>query len=399
MNTQRISELLERKSAINSMLRKRAIDAQLGNSHFSATAEANQADLNKMLANVELELSAERGDETAQATIKEKQEYLRDLAERCMRGDAAANAEQVTLTVERVNNYLTATTNPLSFFDVRNLSDSEDFSYINETGQEIGVADVGQDGKARTAQLVRNQDRSAIRHHILSTDELEFPLVDVVRGVIADPSKAQMIAARDLSLKLATKLWTTISDCAGGFVTTGAKQSRTYNAHSSIQTDNFPTTNVVDNSADAAFKLNSLISAHEYGAQWGQVFGQEIYPVEIRVPSKLVLGMAREISATTQITQQSLSNQIATDGYVHDLYGKNVVIRGDEMLSSGTAAKVYVRFNRPLGTIFFKPGLDKYYTMLNMAKGQNLGSVKVGKVWAVAVPTPNKVNMLQIQVK
>lgn len=400
MNPNNLSKLIEKKSNLTAMRARRFLDTQIAPNHFTSTAEDSVNQLDKMIANVDVAIAAERGDSEAQAKVDARNERLMDLADRAMRGDVAAHAEQVNIIQERVNNFIVGQAAWLPFFEVVNLNPQDDFSFINETGQEIAVAEVGEDGKSRTAQLLRDQDRTPVRHYPLASNELEFPLVDFNRGVIADPTTAQNIAARDLSLKLEKILGTAVSNAIGDFTLTGSRSKRTYVAHSNVATDNFPTTNAIDNHADGTFKLNSLISAHEYCAKWGRVFGQEIYPVEIRVPSSMTLGMAREISATTQITETSLSKQIAGEGYVHNLFGKNVVIRGDETLSAATDyAFGWVRTNRPLGRVFFKPALDKHLTALNMAKGPNLGSVKVGKVYAIAVMNPGKVNVIRIALK
>lgn len=323
-------------------------------------------------------------DENAEANQKQ----LRELTEKARKGDVEAKASLAQMRVVTVDNFITAQTNPLAFFETVTLADNE-IPYIeNITGQEITVSYLGQDGRARKTQPVKKQAFAQVDLHVLSTPEFEYVLRDIYSGNVRDSQLASVDMSRDFSFKIAKLMWPFIKAAIGTFVTTGPEAKRTYVAHSMINVNNLPTTNLLvtpGNTTTTKFRKESLDQILIYAGSWGDTLGGgALRPAAVILPSSEMFGF---LDAVTFVTPtNSKVEEIFENGFILSYGGVNWTFIGDATLDPHEGL-AYVKFGKPIGMYFSKPGLDQTFEdeSIQMQK-QNKGSVSMNKVVGWGMP-------------
>ena len=338
---------------------------------------------------------------TADREVAEKN--YRDLITAARAGNGEATAQLAALRIDTVQNFILASANALSFFEVIDLA-KDDVPYIrNQTRNEINITYMATDGRARKVQAVKSQQEHRCDLRFLTTDEYEYPLLDPYRGDVKEAALAQINIADDFEKQLSALLWPYIQGTQAGFGLTGPRQSRVYVPHSTIDVGNLPTTNVLTplgdvNTSTSMWRKSCLDAVLTYCASWGSgaFIDGPIVPVAVYVPSAHVMGWL------TQVTLTNLTNplveQIFENGYVIS-YGGNTkwALIGDNQLqaSEGTA---YIKTNKPVGKFYTKTSLDK--TIVDDSKPmqvQNKESITMQKLIGVGLPSPWAVNAASLK--
>ena len=329
----------------------------------------------------------------------ENEQRLKDLIIRA-RTDAEAKAELAKLRIVTVDNFLTATSNPIAFFDEVKLENNE-VPYIENTSkQEIIVSYLGQDGRARKTQPIKYQDAQQIDLHTLSTEEYEYQLMDIYKGDVKTPSMANIDMAYDYEMQVNKLMWPFVFRSIGAFTLTGARANRVYVPHSYVNVKNLPITNLLvpaGNTTTSLFRKECLDAILDYCAAWGNNAFRDgqLKPVAVYIPSSEAMGWTKQITLTSQ--PNTKVEEIFQYGFILTYGGVTWQFIADATLDPD-AGRAYVKFNKPIGTYFTKPGMDKTFTdeSIEMQK-QNKGSVSMQKVVGWGLPVTGRVAVAAVQ--
>jgi len=331
---------------------------------------------------------------------EKSQKKMKELIEKARGGDVQAKAALAQMRVITVDNFVIASTNPLAFFDTVNLADNE-IPYIeNTTRQQIVVSYLGQDGRARKTQPIRSQSFAQVDLHELSTEEYEYVLRDIYRGEVRTASLANVDLARDISLQTSHLMWPFIKSAIGAFTLTGPLAGRTYVPHTIINTKNLPITNLLvtpGNTSSTLFRKESMDEILKYAAAWGNntLEGGIMYPTAVYIPSSEVMGFLSAVQMTS--FGNTVVEEVFETGFVVNYGGVRWTFIGDATLDPD-AGVAYVKFNKPIGIYFTKPGMDQTFEdeTIQMQK-QNKGSVSMLKVVGWGLPRNWFVNVAGVQ--
>lgn len=311
--------------------------------HQPITASAIQGTLDEMIKNIRSE---------NKGAVAEK---WKELVKASRMGDVDARAKVARIRMLKVNNYLMALSNWLMFFNKVNLAEDEVPYWENSVGREVAVAYTGPDGKARRAQVPKDQAFNQIGLKKLSTEIVEYFLFDPIKGRIADEQKALIDLARDLKAGIDRRAKPFVTAAAAAFTTTGANTGRTYVLGGDIASGNVPTTNAIDVSdapeSSTRFSKAAMDAIIGYAMSFGDLFGMQLRPKAILVPASDVSGILADVTFTSQ--PNSIVEQIFDGGRVKNYAGYNFDIIPDITLAPADGF-AYVAFDHPIGECYEK---------------------------------------------
>jgi hypothetical protein len=370
--------------------------------HQPATAQAFVPVLETMIANLE-----DEGNEE-----KAAKEYA-ELVAGARAGDIGMSAEVASIRRIRVSNFLMAKSNAMTFFDMQVLADNDQPFITNTSRQEIDVNYIGQDGRARKMQAIKYQQDVQVPLYLISSAEFEYPLRDLIRGGLADETKNLVDVAYDLDRKIDAKTFPYITGRIGAFTLTGSKAARTYVPHSTINSANLPTTNLLVSASSGAgtrFNQDCLNAIMDYTGAFADVFPDgPIAPQVIYIPSKDSQGWLRSISlsntsvtpgpASTGAGNNSFVESIIQTGQPYQYAGRTWLFVPDATLDP-TAGLAYVKTTKPVGTFFTKPNWDEMFVEEGInARRQNKGNMSMQKAVGWGLPSTQAVNVMAVRYK
>ena len=109
-----------------------------------------------------------------------------------------------------------------------------------------------------------------------------------------------------------------------------------------------------------------------------------------------VFSLITSITQTTNDKTSSFAGQIAAKGFISEAYGYQMAYRPLSTLGANTKY-AYVRYNRPIGIVGFKPGMDQTFSKRDEQK--NVGEISTMKVWTAAVAEQWRTGIARIQFK
>jgi len=342
------------------------------------------------LASAQTNLMPTEGDSAEVKTAKAKAlQTVRD----ALAGDREAIRSLNALRLETVDNFVKAGSNWMRFFDVISLRNDEEPGIKNTTMNEIRVGYVAQHGAPRMIKVPPHDAHTRIPLRDVSTEKVGYFTRDIYRGDIAALAQATFDLGFDLQFKLdrlAFDLYTAplgSGGAFGAFVTTGARVSRDYNAHSGIITSHLPTTNDITVYTDAIgptgiyndpasaivgrFGVRVLQEIIRYADSWGNLFPSRINATgEVVVPSSdlftILMDHTQIQSTQGNPNATDFSRQVQENGYLQLQYaGRTWRFIPDVTIPTGTA---YPVFSNKAGTVFLKPGLDEEVTETDRQK-------------------------------
>jgi len=318
--------------------------------------------------------------------------------------DKSAMRQLNKLRVITIQNFVTALANAAAFFETTDLLEDEEPFVENNTRQEVRARFIGEDGAPHMTQAIRSRSTSRIDLRTLSTDKVEYPLVDVYKGRVAEQALANIDLSYDLSMKKNAELWALVQVAVGAFSLSGSKQDRVYVPHSTIKAGNLPTTNLVTlsgNTVSTKFRFDVIRAALQWCLSWGNnstSFG-DIVPVTFYLPSTDIGGMLDEINMNSP--DNALVNEIADTGYVLKLGGKQFNVIGDATLDPA-AGLCYVRTNVPLGKHLPKPSMGVSYPespdqISDEQRQANKGTTWMKEVYGAFIPNSTRMGVLGVR--
>lgn len=306
------------------------------------------------------------------------------------------------LRILTVENLVVAVSNAGSFFTKVTLEEDEEPMLENTTGQEMKARFIGEDGKPHMTQLMRNLSRKLIDLSWVSTDILEYPLIDIYRGKIGQDILNAAPLARDLGLRIDAELWKLIKALpVATWVQTGPPAKRTFVLHSSIIPANVPAGNLLNLASEGSFNFNVIKAIVKFYMQMGNIFGSMV-PEAIFVPSIDVTAFIDAITLTSDGRNPAVQ-QIFEGGFVTNVGGMKIVIVGDAQLDPADGL-AYVRTSKAIGEWYTKPSMDVTFPENPdqiSVKGlkENKGETFIKKVFGAVTPLPWTVNMLAVKYK
>jgi hypothetical protein len=308
-----------------------------------------------------------------------------------------ANAEVTRIYIERVSNYVVPMSWAGEFFTLKNLADDE-MAYLqyNSLGQ-VRVAKVGQDGGIRSTFVTKFQDQDQVPLFIIASQKVKWRLWDLLRGNVADENEKLVNIAKDVELELDGRLlsgW--LAPSIGNFTFTGAAERRTLNLHSTIPTANLPSTNAITGLTAAGGVNKAVLDAvFAYCSRFANLDISDLYPVAFYYPSRFALSITGDITLTNAAAGTAdLAKQVFTKGFIDQYLNCTLAYRP---LANLAGKYVYVRTNKPVGTLYRKPGADRMIRKTD--EELNEGSAMMRMAFGAVVPEPNRVNLLRIQVE
>jgi len=355
--------------------------------HQPVTAAIFAPVLDQMIENLE--------DEAGEG---ERQKLENELYAGARAGDTAMQAEVATIRATRVDNFLRAKNNALTFLDLEVLQPA-DVPYITNTSrQEIDVFYSGQDGRPKKQQGIPYQQDAQCQLFLISSAEFEYPLKDMIRGNVADETRTLVDIAYDLDRKIDAKLWPLIAARCASFTLSGSRAARTYVPHSAINTNNLPTTNVLvgpGKGAGTYFDKGCLDVIADYVASFGDTFPDgALSPVAVYIPSKDSQGWLRSITMTSQ--PNSLVEAVIQTGVPMHYAGRDWLFIADATLDPN-AGLAYVKMNKPVGKFFNKPFMDAMVAKEDVMA--NKGSMQMAKAIGYGFPSTQAVNIASVAYK
>lgn len=315
------------------------------------------------------------------------------------RGDKDAQFELAEIVRRTCSSLLIGHGGWSAFFEQQTLK-NEDQAYLEfSTKREIKFETVGQDGGLRSVQADLDKLQYPCQLHWLWSQEVEYQLIDIYKGSVADLALATIDLARDLAAKMnalcgAYILAGAANSRIGNFVTDGSPDAH-YIAHSLIDVSNLPTSNLLvpssGNTATSYFRLDNLNQLLEYVASWGTgAFEDGDLKLEgIYLASKNSADWVKQVGLGSYTN--SIVEQVFSGGGVINYAGMSIPIVGDNTIPATGAGYAYARFNKPIGVMFDKPGMDVIDTKENARK--NKGSIAQGRVFGFGMPRPWGVNI------
>ena len=352
-----------------------------------------QASFDTMLAGLD------DGDEAKRTAIAERAKKYGELFRKALDGDSEAKASIAKMRVERINNFLVATSNVMKFLKPVTLQADEMPYFENTTRQFVSVYYLGQDGRPRRTQPIKSFTQQSFDLKMVGTEEYEYPLWDLRTGMVADEAKANVDLADDLDRGIDTLIWPMLDALCGNFTLTGPNPKRTYYVHPSINIKNLPTSNLLvpsGNTNSTLWRKECMDAVIQYCLSWGNALpGGQMKPVTVFIPSSEMTGFLQQITLTS--FGNSLVEQIMDNAWVVDYAGMKWNLQADATLDPDKG-RAYIQTTLPAGEFYTKPSLDKTFDDISMAlQKQNKGILSMQKPIGVGMPNAWAPNVICVQ--
>lgn len=326
-----------------------------------------------------------------QSKNREKLRKLVDTALNGSREEAkVANEELGRIRSQTVGVYISGSANANTFFENIELEDDERPIIREGTGRiEVGVHTVSKDGVADYTQLGKDLPTFEVKLEMLSTDIVEFELMDLNSGEMAMEFKENLDMAFDLERKEDGMLWPLLDSAVGTL------DFNTIDVHSSINKANLPSTNLLEPStkgASSKWTLECWKEVYRYLTGWENAMRDgELYVTDIFIPTPdKIDGMFEMLSEA--------------DNNLHDQLLAMFGDRRPNIIAEPTldpaAGRAYVRTNKPVGYTYEKPSIGGFREeggekLENFVA--NKGKMVMTRAIGSAIPTTMKMNFAAVQ--
>lgn len=317
-------------------------------------------------------------------------------------GDKESQSALAELRIFTTDNLLLASSNPLAFFEVVNLGDSDEPYIENTSRQEVTVRYIGQDGRAKKTAPLRYQQAERIQLYTLSTEEYEYFIRDIYKGNVKSPAMANVDLARDVLFKTNKLLWPYIKQSLfTNFNLTGKKSGRVYVPHSAVNVANLPKGNLLTaegNTTTSQWRKECMDAVIEYVTSWGtDAFpdGEFSKNIKVVMPSSQMTGFLKQIQFTS--FPNSKVEQIFENAGVQMTYGGyNWTLMGDNTLDPAERT-AYVNIGKPVGYFFTKTSMDEIFVDDSvLLRKQNKEAISQSKVIGFGLPLNWSVNIVGV---
>ncbi len=333
---------------------------------------------------------------------QDNDQELGKLFKRAHMGDLDARTQLNELVIEVTTNYVIATMNFGSFFEIRTLQPNQSPAIQNNTRQEIKATYVGQDGETQMTKVIKPQRETTVDLHELVSEEVNYRMRDIYTGDVQEAARATFDIAFDLANQIETILFALLIDNTNGAlgtfdITNANKAARVYHPHSRVLSGVLPTTNdvsIASVSGSTKFGFTTFDEIIDYCVRFAKTTSDgDLRPTgEVIVASQDVREVAAGITPTNARAADLVENILKQGWYdVGDYMGVNWRVVPDNTIAR---KKCYARLNKPVGILWLKPSMDSVEETVQNVK--NIASRVEGKVIGAAIPTPNKRNIVRV---
>ncbi len=325
--------------------------------------------------------------ELASAPVTDEQlTAAKDLMNRARNGDYSAVTELAGLRTTQIDLYVRATANFTSFFEVETLKDDERPEFELTYNYETPLRYVGQDGDIEVTRIGKAKRKVLLPLSQLQTKDVQYPLYDLYLGSsVKDSAAGSVDLAFDMANNIDFKAKTLMdSSLYGSFNTGSLKMDKTFLVNSRVKIENLPDTNdlVMEDADDTTqFNFDVIEAIMEYCEKWGNIFNGPVRPTGvIYIPSCDATALVKTIRPTGT-TRNAVADAVLKNYSTFEYMGVNWMIIPDVTLLPGVC---YPVLNRPIGKIWYKPGLDREF--LDKNERENWERRALQKVLGMAIP-------------
>lgn len=311
--------------------------------------------------------------------------------------DKSLQSSLNALRIETVQNFVLASANFASFFEVVTLGEADVPAIQNETREEIALSYIAQDGAPRYHKVVKPQSEVMVDLRTITTDKATYALRDIYRGRVGDLAQRTFDLAYEVKMEMNAILQALLVTGLGSFNLTGNKAARTFVPHRRIRSGVLPTTNeltIPSVGAGTAFTFTTLNAIIEYTSRFAGAFGDgDLMPTgEIIVPADQIIGIVGGITPTTAKSSE-ITEELLRNGFYETQYlGKSWRFIPDNTIPRGYA---WPRLNKPVGKLFLKPSMD--VAGVETDEHANKESRWQSMVMGAAIPGPRRVNVARVE--
>lgn len=300
-----------------------------------------------------------------------------------------------------------------TFFETVSLQPDEQPLYRKKTKAEIPIYTYGKNGKPGRVTLQDTDyfaNGTPIPMKFLKSARVEYRIEDVNRGNLRDAALETFDLGADMAAKVDLEAFTfanTAAYTASFDFTNAAKVERVVNAHSRVNVANFPVGNLVTAGADPVL-LTLLRGIKDYCARFAGVLpGGDLMPTgRIFIAPKDIDRIWGQNDLTgVSAAKSKLGEQVQAEGWTSfHFLGTDWMLVPDNTLAPATTSansgSMYVQLNKPIGTLFLKPSMDREIVKLEEEAdplGGDLESRYVKKPIALVVPADRLPNGYRIR--
>jgi len=306
------------------------------------------------------------------------------------------SVEMSEARIRRIMNNIEATTMGASFFEMEVLGESDFPIYVVETEDKCLVLYIGENGKPPKRQWVPSETAYQVPLNWLSSDEINYPLVSIYTGNLGAFERVNKRIERDLAYQRDVNCQALLDAGAAASFATGV-----LSAHRLVDSDNLPTGNYLDQSAEGSLTINVFYAILEYADKVGMAIKSIHIPSSQMGQMRKFVSLVAAVSSTGDVEKPSLTvpesvrTELWRTGKITNMFGQEIDIVGHNTLALNYG---YVAMSEPAGYMPVKPSMDM--TILDDSKDKikkNLNSLMAKKVEAYYMPAPNRKNFIKFR--
>lgn len=311
-------------------------------------------------------------------------------------GDHEMSLALAEARVRRIFNNIEATTVGSSFFEMEVLGEAEWPIYVVETDDKVYVNYIGENGKPPKRQLVISESPYQVPLQWLASEEVEYSRRSIYHGDLRSFERVNRRIELDLRYQRDVNCLALLD----------AGQSATFpagvlSAHRLVNSNNLPTGNYLDLSAQGSLNLVVFKSLLAYADKAGLTVTSIHVPSGQTAQMRDFVSLVAAVASTGGVENPALTipdemrTELFRSGRLNDFFGNNIDIVGHNVLTPNYG---YAATNEPAGYMPVKPDLDE--VILDDSKDmlkKNKESLMARKVEAYYMPAPNRKNFIKFR--
>lgn len=298
--------------------------------------------------------------------------------------------------IRRIFNNIEAQTMGLAFFEMEVLGEADWPIYVVETADKVQVLYIGENGKPPKRQNVFTESPFQVPLQWLSSEEVEYPLVSIYTGNLGAFERVNSRIQADIGYQIDVNCKALLDAGAAATFATGV-----LSPHRLVNSNNLPTGNYLDQSAEGSLNLNVFKAILAYADKAGVAIKSIHVPSGQMYQMRDFVSLVAAVSSTGDVEKPSLTipdavrTELWRTGKLTNMFGVPIDIVGHNTLTPNYG---YVATTQPAGYMPVKPTMDQ--TILDDSKAmlkKNMNSLMVKKAVGFYAPAPNRVNFIKFR--
>jgi hypothetical protein len=319
--------------------------------------------------------------------------------------------------IEKINNFVWARPGFMSlWFEEQTLALDEQPFFLNETNNQTAVTMIGEDGTPERNRAVKPQSVTPVPLYLKSTKIERYKTLDLYRGNVADRIRVTLNLPRDLGIDMDLSFFQLLNlpmTQGGAFGPFSYENSnsnpalRLWNAHTSLDQTQLPTTNDYDLTQAPGSATNPSIiqlsaldptiiyAIKDYCDRWSDIMdgGRLMFTGDIICPAADIINLAIKWLPVANANQQTIQKDLNEQGWTSfNFAGVNVRLIPSLFITRGTC---YPTFNLKPGIAYMKPGFDREITEVNII--ENWEQTQMRKMFGAALPAQRRWRAMRLK--